>query len=57
VLKNVPVIFLTGLILSGEEDLEKSGINIDGMMYKTLGKPYEIDELLKLVKDTLIKAS
>ena len=55
VLKNVPVIFLTGLILNGEEDVEKSGINIEGKTYKTLGKPYEIDELLKLVKDALIK--
>ena len=52
-LKNIPVIFLTGLISSAEEDLEKSGIKIDGMAYKTLGKPYEIDQLLELVRGTL----
>ncbi len=54
-LKNIPVIFLTGLISSEEEDLEKSGINIEGVVYKTLGKPYEIDDLLKLVRKTLVK--
>ncbi len=47
-LKNIPVIFLTGLV-SSEEDIEKTGINIDGVIYKTLGKPYEIEQLLQMV--------
>ena len=47
-LKNIPVVFLTALV-SPEEDVEKAGITIDGLNYKTLGKPYEIDQLLKLV--------
>jgi len=54
-LKDIPVIFITGLILNGEEDLEESGIMIDGTAYPTLGKPYEIDALLELVKKFLIK--
>jgi len=53
--KNMPVIFLTGLISGEEEEVEKTGINIEGKSYKTLGKPYEISELLELVKNTLIK--
>ncbi|MDE1920247.1 MAG: response regulator [Candidatus Omnitrophica bacterium] len=53
--KNIPIIFLTGLISSDEEDLEETGINIDGTVYQTLGKPYEIDDLLKTVRDNLAK--
>lgn len=52
-LANVPVVFLTGLISNEEGELEESGISIDGVNYKTLGKPYEIDQLLKLVKNIL----
>jgi len=48
-LAKIPVIFLTGLIGGEEEDVEHKGINIDGINYKTLGKPYEIDQLLKMV--------
>ena len=51
-LKDIPVVFLTALI-SHEEDLEKTGINIEGTIYKTLGKPYEIGQLLKLVEAAL----
>jgi DNA-binding response OmpR family regulator len=53
-LSNIPVIFLTGLISNTEQDVEKMGINIEGVKYKTLGKPYEIKELLKVV-DSYIK--
>lgn len=49
----IPVIFLTGLIGSEEEDIEDKGINIDGINYKTLGKPYEIKQLLDLVGSVL----
>jgi len=52
-LKSIPVIFLTGLVLGGEEEIEKPGISVDGQMYQTLGKPYEIDELLAVVSKTL----
>ena len=52
-LKNIPVIFLTGLISYEEEDVEDSGITVDGFNYKTLGKPYEIETLLKTVGDSI----
>ena len=51
-LKNIPVIFLTALV-SPEENLEKAGIAIDGVNYKTFGKPYEIEQLLKVIKSSL----
>ena len=47
--KDVPVIFLTGLV-SGGEGLEDEGIMVGGVKYQTLGKPYEIDRLLSIVK-------
>ncbi len=53
-LKNISVIFLTGLI-SGEEDIEMEGINIEGSKYQSLGKPYEIGRLLKVMEKTLSK--
>jgi DNA-binding response OmpR family regulator len=49
-LKNVPVIFLTGLISSEEDDVEKTEITIDGINYKAIGKPYDIDRLLAVVE-------
>jgi len=52
-LAKIPVIFLTGLIGSQEEDIEHKGINIEGITYKTLGKPYEIKRLLELVKSAV----
>ena len=50
-LKSIPVIFLTALVSGQDEGLK--GINVSGLHYQTLGKPYEIEELLKLVKDVL----
>jgi DNA-binding response OmpR family regulator len=48
----IPVIFLTGLI-SGYEENTDNEINIDGMAYQTLGKPFEIDQLLEVVRKNL----
>lgn len=50
-LKNIPVVFLTGLITGTgkEKGLENTGLNIDGVQYLTLGKPYEIEDLLEVV--------
>ena len=53
-LMDIPVVFLTGLI-SGEEELEKEGVNIEGRNYQSLGKPYEIDHLLKVIENALSK--
>ena len=49
-LRDVPVIFLTGLISNKEGGQEGMGIFIDGVKYKTLGKPYEIEQLLEMIE-------
>jgi DNA-binding response OmpR family regulator len=46
--KGVPVLFLTSLVSGQEEGLQ--GINVHGVEYQTLGKPYHIDNLLALIK-------
>lgn len=51
-LKDIPVIFLTALVSHGEK-FEDTGLNVDGRHYRTLGKPYEIEELLKEIQSTL----
>jgi DNA-binding response OmpR family regulator len=47
--KDIPVIFLTGLVTGDENSLEE-GIMVGAQMYQTLGKPYEIEKLLAAVK-------
>ena len=53
-LKDVPVVFLTALVPGEKDGVNDTGINVDGRTYRTFGKPYEIQELLKLVKDILV---
>jgi len=45
---NIPVVFLSALV-SGD-DVESEGIMVGGLKYQTIGKPYEIDKLLAIVK-------
>ena len=52
-LKDVPVVFLTALVSGEKGGFDETGINVDGCTYRTFGKPYEIAELLRLVKNTL----
>ncbi|MBI4309909.1 MAG: response regulator [Candidatus Omnitrophica bacterium] len=54
-LKDVPVVFLTALVSADKEGPEEVGIKVDGLTYKTLGKPYEIEQLLKTVEDIVRK--
>ena len=51
-LAQIPVIILTGT-LSPQEYAEMTRIAVDGKVYKTLCKPYEISELIRLVKESL----
>ncbi|MDE2027136.1 MAG: response regulator [Candidatus Omnitrophica bacterium] len=51
-LKEVPIIILTGL-LSPSEYMEMTRIAVGGKAYKTLCKPYESNELLRLVRESL----
>ena len=48
-LKNIPVIFLTALISGQEKGVVEEGLNIRGVHYPTLGKPYGMEELLGAV--------
>lgn len=49
-LRSVPIVFLTALVSGEEENLEDMGLNVAGLQYRTLGKPYEIDKLLEVVR-------
>jgi DNA-binding NtrC family response regulator len=48
-LSQIPIIIMTGLI----SPAEMTKTNVDGKSYKILGKPYQIDELIKAVKESL----
>ena len=52
-LHNIPVIFLTGLVSSQDKDLMEIGVNVAGLKYKILAKPYGSKELLELVENML----
>ena len=54
-LRNIPIIFLTGLVAKAEEEIEESGIDVDGVIYPTLGKPYDINKLIRVVRKNLVK--
>ena len=53
-LKNIPVLFLSALASSGERNSEDAGIKVDGVQYKILGKPYEIEDLLESIRRILL---
>jgi len=48
-LKDTPVLFLSGLMTGKEKDLEKEGLNVDGVIYPILGKPYRSEELVGFI--------
>lgn len=48
-LKDIPIVFLTALITGKEE--ENINVNVDGLRYRTLGKPYEINKLLEVARE------
>jgi len=52
--KEIPVIFLTGLMsgTKGNEGIET--INVDGKSYPALGKPFDFPQLLNTIKKSLI---
>jgi len=49
-LAGIPVIFLTALLSREESEL---GLTIDDINYKTLGKPYEIKDLMQAIENIL----
>ena len=48
--KNIPIIFLTGILGSRDEESSSKGINVDGQNYPSLGKPVDSIHLRELVK-------
>jgi len=52
-LKNIPIIFLTGLITNKELDLEEKGISVNGKIYQAIGKPFEISYLINAIKNKI----
>lgn len=48
--KDVPVIFLTALVAGNEDALEAQGIMVGGQRYQILGKPFDIDRLIDIIK-------
>jgi two-component system, OmpR family, response regulator len=50
---DVPVVFLTGLVTSNEENAESEGISVAGVKYPTLGKPFELEQLLRVIEANL----
>ena len=49
-LKNVPVLFFTALVTGQDEGVQDEGIEVGGIKYQTIGKPYEIEQLLQIVR-------
>jgi len=53
VVSNIPVIFLTGLVSENDEHVKDVGLNVDGVHYRTMAKPFENEKLLKEIKSVL----
>lgn len=48
-LKDIPVIFLTGLVSGGEANSSEDGIRAGNTMYPAIGKPYDIAKLVSMI--------
>lgn len=53
VVRDIPVIFLTALMSNSDSKAQQEGLNVDGVNYQTLGKPFENMKLLEIVRSTL----
>lgn len=52
-LKDIPIIFLTGLVSDNEQEVLKEKLSVDGKQYQILGKPFEGSVLLKMIFEAL----
>ena len=48
--KNIPVVFISGLMAEDDKSLKEEGLKIDGINYPILSKPYKSEQLLSMVK-------
>ena len=51
--KDIPVIFLTALVLNEEESGGQSSIMVDGVYYTAISKPFKTDKFLETIKSNL----
>ena len=51
--RDIPVLFLTGLLSHSEKDSEEDGVHIDGKKYTTIAKPVNIPTLLSEIEKAL----
>ena len=48
-----PVIFLTGLVSNEDTGSGLGSINIDGVEYQNIAKPFENEKLLEIIRSVL----
>ncbi len=48
--KDIPAVFLSGLMTGDEKDFQEEGLMVDGAKYPILGIPYKSEQLLNIVK-------
>ena len=51
--KDIPVIFLTGLVSNEDTGSGLGSINIDGVEYQNIAKPFENEKLLEIIRSVL----
>lgn len=51
--RDIPVIFLTGLVSNEDKEMGFKGVNVDGVRHKSIAKPFENKKLLEIIKATL----
>ena len=51
--KNIPILFLSGIVASPEDKKMFSEVDVDGMKYRALGKPFGLSELIESIHSIL----
>jgi hypothetical protein len=51
--RNVPVIFLTGLLTPAQDNKESPKIQVDGKLYPAFAKPFKAELLLRAVEEII----
>lgn len=50
---HIPVIFMSGIV-SKEDEHTQIELNVGGRLYRAVSKPFEFEELLKEIQETLL---
>jgi len=51
--RNIPVIFLSGIVTRDQEDIASTNVQVDGRSYKALSKPFSSQELMVEVRKAI----